>query len=466
MSDSAPTRPTKYFWEGQLRLLEDLTDGLELAVVSGNGYGKSHFGAEWHYDRMCLNESSPFSLITANKEDVLKKGPVQRFYDVLQFHGLSDKKKAFNDFKIVGKPPDIVFKWGHTVMCRSVHSSTVGSLVGVDVSHSWMDEPGLCPQQASTEVAKRTRCPKAACCQRLYTGTPEGVGWFSEKFGDLTPEGIREIEGYKIPLHSTGDKKLVLHGTTYENRVLRREYVESLIREFAWNKNLFLAYILGQFVPIYDFRGYDFDRSKHGSELLPIFEDRPLYLTWDFNVTQGRVGGVAWVTMQEQRQDLFVNAENKGASRTTLEAVAGFIKQFPVHTWGHREIIVTGDCNGDSRDTRGYGTDYDIIRQELAKAGYRNVKMQYPTSNPSVSLRVACVNRLFSDTYEAALRVSTVCNRLQNSLMQTTIDDKGQIKKPPGQTHTDFADACGYGAVKLRPIRDRWSPSKHDLVMS
>lgn len=432
--------------------------------MAGNGYGKSLFGARFFYDRMCRNWQSPFSLITAPKEDLLKKGPIQRLVDVFRDHGLSDTKRAFNDYRIVGKTPDIKMRWGHTVMCRSVHSSSVSSLVAVDVAHSWMDEPGLCPDQASTEVAKRTRCPIAAINQRLYTGTPEGVGWFSDKFGGLEPEGVRNIEGHLVPLHSTGDRKLVLHGTTFENRALRRGYVESLIREFQWNKNLFLAYILGQFVPIYDFRGYDFDKAKHGAQKLPTYKDRTLYLTWDFNVTQGRAGGVSWVTMQEHGSDLHVNAENKGASRTTFEAIDGFASQFPKHDWGHHEIIVTGDASGEHRDTRSYGTDYDIIRQKLQTLGYRNVKIERPSANPSISMRLASVNRLFSDTHPERLYVSTDCPRLQNSFLQTTIDEKGAIVKPPRQTHTDFADACGYGVVKLRPIRERWAPTNFDLV--
>jgi hypothetical protein len=434
--------------------------------VAGNGYGKSYFGARWHYDRMLRNKKSPFSLVTAPKEDLLLKGPVQRLKEVFAAHGLTEGNKKHNDYRIKLRPLDIEMRWGHVIMCRSAHNSAVSNLVAVDVSHAWVDEPGLCPDQVSTEVAKRTRCPLATVNQRLYTGTPEGVGWFSEKFGGLDPEGVRDIEGHRVPLHSTGEMKLVLHGTTFENRRLRRGYVDSLIREFAWNKNLFLAYILGQFVPIYDFRGYDFDKTKHGADKLPIHHDRTLYLTWDFNVTQGRAGGVSWVTMQEHQNDLHVNAENKGASRTTFEAVDAFAHQFPTHTWGSKEIIVTGDASGDARDTRSYGTDYDIIRQKLAGLGYKNVRIQKPNANPSISMRLASVNRLFSDTHPDRLYVSSDCPKLQNSFLQTTIDERGKIIKPPRQTHTDFADACGYGVVKLRPIRERWGPSEYDLLVA
>lgn len=429
-------------------------------MVAGNGYGKSLFGARWFYDRLILNYKSKFSLITAPKQDLLRKGPIERLEQVFRDHGLTSQG-PFRDYEIVGSPPDIKLRWGHVVMCRSVHDSAVDNLVAVDVSHAWMDEPGLCPMQASTEVAKRVRCPLAAVNQRLYTGTPEGVNWFSEKFGGLNQEGFREVKGHTIATHSTGDLKLVLHGTTFDNLKLKSGYVESLIREFSWNQNLFLAYVLGQFVPIYDFRGYDYDPTKH-RQRLDVLPDRPIYLSWDFNVTQGRAGGVSWVTTQEDRADLLCNAENKGSSRTTWEAIDNFITQFNSHK--SKEIIVTGDASGYSRDTRGHDDDYSIIRGKLVSAGFRNIKIKAPEANPSVSKRIASVNRLFADGYNARLLVDERCSKVHTSLLQTTIDDKGRIIKPAGETHTHYADALGYGVCLLKPIRERTERAGQDFA--
>lgn len=461
MSEEATTRQ---LWRGQRRILEDLTPRREFGVVGGNGYGKSLLGARFHFDRTILNKDSPYSLIAAPKDDLLKKGPIERLVQVFRDHGLKDTG-PYKDYSVVGNPTDIRMRWGHTIMCRSVHKTAVSTLVAVDISHAWLSEAGLCPPSVNTEIAKRLRCPRAVCLQVLKEGTPEGVNHFSERFGSLTPEGFRTVKGYKIPTFSAdyAKNRVCLHGVTYDNLALRESgYAEALEEEFSWNKNLFLAYLLGQFVPIYDFRGYDYDPTKHRRDLT-IYNDRPLYLSWDFNVTQGRLGGVSWVTGQEFGRDIGFVAENKGSSRTTDEAIGGFISDF--QDWKNREVIITGDASGQARDTRGYDDDYAIIKARLSAAGFKHLRFKVPPSNPSVSKRITAVNRGFSDNSLSRLLVGSKCNKLHTSFLQTTIDEKGKIVKPTGQTHTDFADAAGYLVTLLRPIRERGEFSNYDLAM-
>ena len=110
-------------------------------------------------------------------------------------------------------------------------------MVAVDVSHTWLDEPGLCPLQAHVEIAKRTRCHKATIRQKLYTGTPEGVNWFGELVSneDIVEEGHYNAgpEEMHLPRFSVADKLLILHGTTYDNPYSPEDYLRSLEKAFA-----------------------------------------------------------------------------------------------------------------------------------------------------------------------------------------------------------------------------------------
>ena len=439
-------------WPGQVHAIQDRTYP-EHCVVSGVGYGKSHYAVRWHHIRKVWNKNSKLSLFIAPKYDLLLENNIPLYASFLESIGQIEGR----DYNITkGSRPSLEYSDGHRVLFRSADPQAVAGLVSYTASHATVDEAGQCAETTPIEVSKRVRCPLSIVRQVLYTGTPEGVGnFFFRKFNKTTCE---PIEGTQFRV---GKGALVLQGRTYDNKELPPDYLDNLYREFSWNENLAKAYIEGEFVPIYDHRGYDYDADKHRKSDVEIKEDRPLYVCWDFNVTQGRAGGVSWITLQEDARDIWAAAENKGSSRTTFEAVDDFIRQFPKLKWQHKEILVHGDAAGHGRDTRSYGNDYDIITQKLRHAGYSYVRTVAPRANPSVALRIAATNRLFSDSYDSTLYLGPKCNKLD--LTQTTINEKGQIVKPAAETHTHFADACGYGVVALRPIRKPGEKGKYDF---
>lgn len=431
-------------WKGQKSLIYNKTAS-ELAIVAGVRYGKSHFGVTWHHTRCLINAKSKLSLFIAPKYDLLKNNILPLYVKVLGDLGFEEEKHF-----TVNRSGDLslTYYWGHKVLFRSASPGSIGTLLSFTASHITVDEPGSCAETTPTEVAKRRSCPLAEIRQTLYIGTPEDVNFYYQKFG--THAVIRINDKFS---ENKQDKKLVLHGSSYDNPLLPKDVLESLEREFAWNENLRRAYILGEFVPIYQNRGYDFDANRQ-TDSIPIYKDRELNLCWDFNVTQGRAGGVAWVTLQEHKGDILFNLENRTNSRTTIEAVRSFCKQAEEQSIPkHLPINVTGDASGFARDTRGYDDDYTIITNILRTEGkFTNVKLRTPESNPSVSKRLMSVNRLCSESYPNKLLGDKKCNKTISSLTMTTIDQTGRIIKPSGQTHTDYADALGYGVVELKPI--------------
>lgn len=447
-------------WDGQDVLIYD-HEYDEHAVVSGVGYGKTHFAARWHFVRCVLNGQAGCkqSFIGAPTHKLLKQNILPMYLEFLDSIGLEQG----DDYIYNRSDLAVHFKGlNHTVLTAPL-SITTRMLVSFSFSHAWIDECGLTSDHAPIEVAKRTRDGKAIALQTLYTGSPEGTNnWFYKKCGNANKiksnfserETIVNVEG-----EDRKSKLLILHGKTKDNKTLPASYIDSLYREFAWNPNLIKAYINGEFVPVYEFSGYDYDKTRHMKKLEPDI-NKPLYLTWDFNVSQGAVALISWTAIQEHGQDLHCVRENRGRARGTLDAIDNFIEQFPPGLWGQVPISITGDCNGRNRSTRGDENDYDIISHRLKAAGYRNFTITAPYSNPLVSTRLATVNRMFSDkSIVGNLLLDNSCVKLDESFRTTTIDKFGKIEKPSGDTWTHPADGVGYYVCQARPIRDRLSIS-------
>lgn len=449
-------------WPGQEELFND-TATPEIAIVAGNGYGKSTCMTKWKIDRDLRNVGCENSYVTSATNKLLRDLNIPMYRSILADYGFRETG-PFPDFKVYESLGNqrIVYRWGRKVLFASADDSAVRNIVSVSASDSASDEPGLCSRVLPVELAKRVRDRNAVALQRSYWGTPEGINWFAAKFSGLDRDG-------QFSRHIDKDgkqKKLVLHGRTHDNPANPPEYLEGLYAEFSWNPNLILAYIEGLFVPIYEHRGFDFDPQKHFKDFVHPRQDRPLTLTWDFNVTQGREGGVSWCAVQENGADLWCVGENRHSSRTTWEAAEDFVSQFqptPIRIrdfedidqstgWTDIPIEIDGDANGHRRDTRTYTTDYEIIERVLLDAGFTNVKIVAEHSNPKVSYRLACTNRLFSDSYKKKLLLSPNCTKTGDSLMQTTLNKKGQVEKPAEEVHTHRAEALSYAVVSLRPM--------------
>lgn len=445
--------PTNTLWQGQDILLND-TKYKEHAIVSGVGYGKTHFGVRWFHRRCLWNKNSKKSLIVSAKNDLLINAILPLYEEYLEELGWI--KGQHYQVKSPRANPELTYFWGHTILFRSAEKTAAKKIVSYNISHAWVDEPGLCSESTPIEITKRSRDPKAAITQVCYTGTPEEMNFFYRKFGSQAVERINDR-------FSKNENSLVLHGKTYDNLTLKQDYLDFLLREFAWNDNLRRAYIEGEFVPIFDFRGYDFDPKKHLIDFGPLKKDRPIYLTFDFNVTTGRAGGTSWVACQEDGNTLIAVDENKGSSRTVMEAIDNFCKQCSPIEYAHIPIRIDGDASGYGRNAGYYGHPYEIIQNRLIEKGFLNVKVIAKRANPAVDARLAATNRLFSGEYNKQLKVDRKCNKLSDSLSMTTIDDTGRIKKPAGEQHTHLADAFSYRAYNFAPME---RPRNHRNAMT
>ena len=417
-------------WPGQQRLLEDYTKRYH-AVVAGNRYGKTVFGARWALTRAILNKDSELGLIVAPKYDLLKQVNLPAFLAALEH--------ARIPYEVNMSELYVDLPWGQRVLFRS--AETWRRIVGYTVAWFWLDEPGICPEEVNTELVKRLSCPKAHVRQGLYTGTPEGLNHYAKMFGPMAVERDGER-------HSAGEGKLVLHGRTYDNPVLPKEYVDDLLEAFGWNENLRKAYIEGEFVPLFERNCYEFDSVRNIGDYPPNPEIPHIDLSFDFNV-----GMVSWGGYQRREGKHLLVAENPQSCRDTDQACDHFITAFNPALYSEHELTITGDASGWARDTRGGVNDYDIILERLRRH-YRNVRVVAPRSNPSVTASIIATNRLL---VKGLLCFDRRCPRHVESAQTTTFDGKGGISKPSGSadTWTHPMDDCRYYVDLRAPARGR-----------
>lgn len=415
-------------WPGQKRLLEDYTKRYH-AVVAGNRYGKTVFGARWALTRAILNKDSELGLIVAPKYDLLKQVNVPAFLAALEHSRIP--------YEVNMSELYVDLPWGQRVLFRS--AETWRKIVGYTVAWFWLDEPGLCPEEVNRELTKRLSCPKAHVRQGLYTGTPEGINHYAKMFGP----GVVERNGER---HSESDNKLVLHGRTYDNPILPPDYVQDLLEAFGWNENLKKSYIDGEFCPLFERNCYELDSTKNLGDYPPNVDNALLDLAFDFNV-----GLVTWGAFQQAQGKHLLVSENPRHCRDTDQAIDQFESAFPSGKWGYHEITVTGDASGWAKDTRGGVNDYDIILERLRKK-YKNVRVVAPRSNPSVTASIVATNRLL---VKGLLCFDRRCAKHIESAQTTTFDGKGDISKPSGESWTHAMDDCRYYVDLRAPVRGR-----------
>ena len=248
---------------------------------------------------------------------------------------------------------------------------------GPNVAAVGFDEPFSQKKETYNNLIARARNPKAKRLEVFWAGTAEpgkmewGFSYFEkdEDSPDL----------FSITL------------ATKENKFLPKGFIESLKRKY--DARLQEVYLEGKLIllsanPVY----HAFDRKKNlFQEYFDLAKADETIIGFDFNVDPM---SAAVITLKDftfrQAKEFSLNNSN------TVELCTAVIAYLKSQETGsqYKSIIITGDASGRRRGTRGYFSDYEIIRDEFMKAGipfYFNI----PQDNPAVRDRVNFVNKLF-----------------------------------------------------------------------
>ena len=313
------------------------------------------------------------------------------------------------------------FKWPWGTFTWLMSAEEPDRMKGVNVGDAMVDEPGQISREAYDVACSRIRHPQSAVKQMALAGTPEGINWLADLFGedDLSTAGVRSGLG-------TGTRTLPStrrSSTTY-----------------AYDKALLDTYARGAFVPLRQGRAYQqFTRATHVRELEHT-RRLPLVLACDFNVDAMR-----WEVLQFLPTEIRVIDEIAlGAGGSTNEAAREFVRRYAGRC---DDLTVTGDAAGQARSTSG-STDYAVLREEL-RPHFAQVRFNVPAANPRVHERVQLVNYHLAGRSRKTY-IDPKCREL--------ILDLERVSWRPGTTELDknadllrthASDALGYAVWQL-----------------
>lgn len=426
-----------------------------LAIVGGTGSGKTTFASVWLYNKICKFKGGLFWFCSHNSSTVNTAFGI--FTTMIKSFGLVEGRD-FQANRSSGVQK-VIFanRWGGaTVEFKSAMAWQ--SWVAASVFAVVADEPGRWPAQAHSELAERLRAPKKiGKLQRLYTGVPQGLTKFMEMFSgpDFSSEGVQLVRknGERIDLLKRADNKLVLHYPTFLNNTIDLEsYLRVLYDAYGHNKNLIRAHIYGEFCPLFESRVYDFTEDNIVDRPLDSFKDvYRINISSDFNLNR-----MAWTGWIVEGINAYCVAEAKRFTINTDAACDQIIMAFDPKKYGNCEVVIDGDASGHAGDTRGYGSDYDLMLNRL-RPYYRSVWVRAPTDNGSQRSSILATNRGLCDNPATGRKKHLFFDRSVRNThegLYRTVYAENKIAKKGNEEDwpTDYSDSVRYFVREQYPF--------------
>ncbi len=333
----------------------------------------------------------PITVVLASpSEDIIQETTLKTLKQLCKENDLqfdwTDKTGVFKIF--FGSTDD---ECGHILLIGQ------GFFKGANIAALGIDEPFSQKKEHYENLIARVRNPKAKRRQIFWAGTaePSIMEWGTEYFEK--DSDTAQLFTITIP--------------TTENKHLPKEYIADLTRKY--DAKMREVYLEGKYIMLGQNRAYSsFDRKKNVMSLTSPYSLSlsgeghgfdELILGFDFNVDP-----MSCAVIVLQNKIFYQIKEFSIHNSNTAElcaAVIAYLKNIPLTPFadtqgnaargkGEKSIIITGDASGRRRGTRGYLSDYEIIRDEFTRAEiafYFNV----PVENPAVRDRVNFVNKLF-----------------------------------------------------------------------
>lgn len=322
----------------------------------------------------------------------------------------------------------IEFPWGATVAVRG--ADNYDGLRGEGLDFVVLDEFACMAEEAWSEVLRPMLSDRQG--RALFIGTPKGYNHFYGLFDRAHREP--DWAAFKFTTQQGGyvsEEELAAAARELDARTYRQEF-EAGFEHLGTGR-------------VY----YAFDRERN-VQPLSYRPGYPLFWSLDFNVNPmcsviGQiVNGVAHVL-----EEIVLPDSNTFAA---CEAFLNRMQAWRLYT--PQELWVHGDATGEHRQSSASRTDWQIVRECLARGYGFQVSYRYSGSNPAVADRVNCLNAaLCNQLGERRLLIDPGCGELVRDLEQVgwKQDAHGNSlkeldKSDPRRTHT--SDALGYMAMR------------------
>lgn len=294
-------------------------------------------------------------------------------------------------------------------------------LRGTNLAWFGVDELSYAPEQAWLRLQGRLRDPRGTELCGFGVWTPRGRDWIWRRFIE------QKTAGYEVILAKPFENRFVL------DRV--PDFYERL--KASYDERFFAQEVLGEYLSSSDGLVYHtFDRVTQVRDV-ELDGGRPLLWALDFNVTP-----MSSVIAQKVGEEVRVIDEIVLRRATTAQACDEFLARYGTHRGG---LVVYGDASGNRMQTTG-SSDYQMVRECLARGGMSDFQYRVPKANPSVRDRTNLVNSLLKDARGwTSLWIDSRCKEL--------IKDFEEVEYKPGSTvidkerdlnRTHLSDALGY----------------------
>ena len=311
-----------------------------------------------------------------------------------------------------------------TILLRSLDEPE--RLRGTNLAWFGIDELSYTREEGWLRLEARLRDPKANKLCGFGVWTPQGHDWIYKRF-----------------IHSAVAGYECVRAQPFENRFLldkTPDYYDRL--ESSYDPKFYQQEVLGEYLNSRADRVYYcFDRKVH---VAPQSYDpmKPLLWAMDFNVAP-----MSSVILQWREGRLAVIDEIVLERATTEEACQEFENRYQ----GHAGVLeIYGDASGRNMHTTGTN-DYATVQNALTRAGFRNVRLRVPASNPAVLSRVRKVNALLTNANgEVRLEMDPRCEELIKDFEEVLFKpDSGIVDKVRDAKRTHASDALGYAIWQL-----------------
>ncbi len=308
---------------------------------------------------------------------------------------------------------------GSQVLFRSMDAAE--RLRGSNLAWFGIDELTYCGEDAWLRLEARLRDPQATRLSGFAVWTPKGFDWVYQRFR------ARPVDGYGL-----------VEARPFENRHLLEatpDYYERL--KASYDERFYEQEVLGEYRSLSAGRVYyAFERESNVGEL-SVDETRPLLWSWDFNVSP-----MVSVVAQRDGDELHIVDEIVLRTASTVEACEEFERRYGAHRAG---LQVYGDASARSRNTASRHSDYELIRDFLARRPEWRGELLIGRSNPPVRDRVNLTNGwLRSAGGDARLRIGATCRRLIEDLERVVYKPDSGVVDKSDAARTHLSDALGY----------------------
>jgi hypothetical protein len=210
--------------------------------------------------------------------------------------------------------------------------------------------------------------------------------------------------------------------------------------------------IYHQYLTERNFRAYDYE----------IDESLPIYLSWDFNIGQGKPLSLCLSQYLEHKDEFHFFDEVIIEGASTEDACDELASRGLLDLGTH--YIVHGDATGGSRTTKSKTSDYDIIRKYLAnyrqKTGEQlNFDIDVPKANPPIRTRHNLVNAYCqSASGKVRFFVYQKAATLAEGMRLTVLKKGGSYIEDDSKKHQHVTTAAGYHVHRCHGARRDGAP--------